>query len=338
VSSRRVVIAAFTVTGAVALIVVVGYLLNIALFETENLEPMFVVEVYDPEKAYPGTTFFTDSHDSNNPRVLEVDMNGNIIWQFTIPQEWRPGGEIVGFEAELLPDNHILLAITRSGLYEIDRSGNLIWSYEDPKVSHDADRLPNGNTLYVYGADDQENDAVVKEVSPQGTIVWSWYARDHYLQRFPPQQYAHQGWTHTNAVQRLSNGNTLINMRNLYMTTIVDENGDIVKEYDWSKYGADTDPHEPQLYENENLLIVCLQNDSPYVVVEVDAENGEEIWTYSNSYLRTARDADKLPNGNVLIVAVHNGGTSDYVNMEDDTSVITQERSRGQKPGLVLQG
>lgn len=40
-------------------------------------ESQYVVEVYDPDKAYPGTTFFTDSY--GDPRVVEVDMNGNVI-------------------------------------------------------------------------------------------------------------------------------------------------------------------------------------------------------------------------------------------------------------------
>jgi hypothetical protein len=290
----------------------------------------FCVDVYNPSKAYNGTTLFTDSHDRDNPKIYEVNMNGNVVWEFTIPDNWTPGRPIVGFDAELLSDNHILISISGTGIYEINRSGNLVWSHLDQKNSHDADRLPNGNTIYVFGNNDQQTDAVVKEVDSSGDLVWSWYAKDNYLPRFPTSQYSSQGWTHTNAVQRLSDGNTLISLRNFYLTTIVDENGKVVKEYDWSSFGSDTDPHEPQIYENEGTLVVCLQNDSPYVAVEIDQENRETLWTYSNTSLRTTRDADKLPNGNFLIVAVNNGGTSDYVNMNDDFSTIIEVTRQGE--------
>ncbi|MEW6592343.1 MAG: hypothetical protein AB1305_01440 [Candidatus Hadarchaeota archaeon] len=287
----------------------------------------FVVSVYNPSKSYNGTTLFTDTHDRENPKIYEVDMNGNVVWEFTIPDNWTPSGTIVGFDAEVLSDNHILISISNSGVYEITRSGNLVWSKLDQKNSHDADRLSNGNTIYVFGNDDQESDAAVKEVNSSGTLVWSWYVKDNYQQRFPLAQYYNGGWAHTNAVQRLSNGNTMISMRNFYLTTIVDSNGKVVKEYDWSSFGTDVDPHEPEIHENEGFIIVCLQNDSPHVVVKAWLENGQTFWTYRNTNLRTTRDADPLPNGNVQIVAVNTEGTS---SMADDVSTIIEVTPSGE--------
>lgn len=52
-----------------------------------------------------------------------------------------PQGPIVGFDAELLPDDHIILTLSKTGLFEIDREGNILWSHLDPDVSHDADLL-----------------------------------------------------------------------------------------------------------------------------------------------------------------------------------------------------
>ena len=264
--------------------------------------PSFCVDVYNPSKAYNGTTLFADTYSKG---VYEVDMNGNIVWEFTIPDAWKTGGGAAGLDAEVLSDNHVLISVGHKGIYEIDRSGNLVWSHLDSKCDHDADRLPNGDTIYVFGMNDTASDAQVKEVDSNGNIVWSWYARDNYLHRYPPSQYSKEGWVHTNAVQRLSNGDTMISMRNFFLTTIVDENGNVVKEYDWSSYGDNTDPHDPEIYESEGVMLVCLQLDSPYAAVEVSLENKDNvIWTYPSSGLRTTRDADLLPNGNVLITTV----------------------------------
>lgn len=286
------------------------------------LEEELVVEVYVPDKVYPGATLLGDSHDPDNPRIIEVSMTGEILWEYKIPDEYDEGSGI-GLEAGTLDNGNILAIFPAPGIFEITRDGEIVWSYLQEKLSHDADLLSNGNVIYVFGNNDQISDAQVIEIDEDGNIVWQWYAKDYYLDRFG--EIYNQGWTHTNAVQRLENGNTLISLRNFYLTTIVDENGDIVLEYDWSVFGEDTDPHEPVLLPNGNLL-VCLQNDSPYQAVEVNLETGQTVWTYThNRPLRTARDCDRLPNGNTLIVAVKD--TRDDESAVDESTIIevTQE-------------
>lgn len=284
-----------------------------------------IVEVYDPDKVYPGTTLLTET--SGDPRVIEVDMNGKVIWEYYLSQEMIPQEALVGFDAELLPNDHILLVLSGAGLYEIDRAGNITWLHLDKNVSHDADLLANGNILYVFGNNDTVNDAAVKEVNRAGEIVWQWYLKDYYLERFPPDQYSEGGWGHCNAVQRLSDGKTMVSIRNFWLTTIVDEEGNIVREYDWSDYG-ECYPHEPQIYKNEGILIVGLQNDSPYATVIIDMETEEELWTYPAEGLRTTRDCDILPNENVLLTTVDTGGTADY--MEDDISTLIEVTPNGE--------
>ncbi len=286
-----------------------------------------VVSIYDPEKVYEGTTLFTDGHDPKNFRVLEIDMKGEVVWEYDVPQELIEG-QPVGFDAELLENGNVLIVLSGSGLYEVDRAGNIVWSYEDAEVSHDADRLANGNTLVNFGNNDKKTDAAVKAVTPAGEVIWEWYVKDVYgaseFQNLEPEG----GWVHANAVERLSDGNTMVSLRNFYLTSIVDGNGKLVEEFDWSTFGADTDPHEPEIHEGENTLLVCLQNDSPYVAVEIDMETKETLWTYTNTDLRTARDCDELPNGNVLIVAVDAGGTKG--DQSDDFSTIIEVTPEGE--------
>ncbi|MEW5995152.1 MAG: hypothetical protein AB1744_12260, partial [Candidatus Zixiibacteriota bacterium] len=55
---------------------------------TTTASSPFVVSVYNQAKAYNGTTLFTDTHDRDNPKIYEVDMNGNVVWEFTLPDNW----------------------------------------------------------------------------------------------------------------------------------------------------------------------------------------------------------------------------------------------------------
>jgi hypothetical protein len=185
----------------------------------------FYVDIYVPETC-DGTTLLSDTQDQNRPRVVEVDMQGKIVWEYVIPDELR-SDQFVGLDAELLQNGNILLALGPRGLNEIDREGKTLWSHQDSEASHDADRLPNGNTIYVFGNDDQKSNPQVKEVDPQGKLIWSWYTRDHYDVE-PYSSIYIQGWTHTNAVTRLKSGNTLINLRNFSLTAEVDRQGNVV--------------------------------------------------------------------------------------------------------------
>lgn len=293
----------------------------------QNADPNLNVSVYDTEKTFEGTTLLTDGHDTKNLRIIEVDMDGDIVWEYAVPRELI-NGQAVGFDAEFLENGNVLFVLSGSGVFEVDRDGNIVWSYEDAQVSHDADRLENGNTLVNFGNNDKKSDAQIKEVNPEGKIVWEWFAKNSYAESEYADINTDGGWTHANAVERLNDGNTMVSLRNFYLTAVLDEDGKVVEEFDWSTYGKDTDPHEPEINEEENTLLTCLQNDSPYVAVEIDMKSEEVLWTYTNKNLRTARDCDKLPNGNVLIVAVDNGGTRE--DQSDDYSTAIEVDTQGE--------
>ena len=142
-------------------------------------DPDIHVDNYNPDKAWHGTTLLADNHRLERPRIIEVNMQGQIVWEYVLPQNLREYTN-PGFDVEWLPNNNILFVLPRYGVYEINRNGDIVWSYLDKKVSHDADRPPNGNTLVVFGGGDQISDAQVKEINPEGKIVWAWYAKDHF--------------------------------------------------------------------------------------------------------------------------------------------------------------
>ena len=269
-----------------------------------TVDPDLYVDVYESDMAWAGTTLLPDNHNPESPRVIEVNMLGEIIWEYLVPENLKQYTN-PGFDTELLSNNNILFVLPGYGVYEINRNGDTVWSYLDKKVSHDADRLSNGNTLVVFGNEDEVSDAQVKEVNPEGEIVWAWYARDHF-DRVPYKDIYDEGWTHTNAVTRLSNGNTLISPRNFSSVIEVDPQGSVVRTIGEGILGS---VHDPEILLNGNLLATTTRAGEtglgePCVrAVEIDSTTGEIVWQ-SPRFERDAfpvRDANRLPNGNTLI-------------------------------------
>jgi outer membrane protein assembly factor BamB len=275
-------------------------------------DPDFLVDINNPTKAWNGNTILPDNHKRDSPRVVEINMNGEVVWEYVLPGNLKRYTN-PGFDVELLPSGNILLVLPGSGIYEIDRKGEIIWSHRDKKVSHDADRLPNGNTLYVYGKEDTKNDPQVKEVDPSGKLLWSWYAKKEF-NKSPYKDIHNQGWTHTNAVTRLENGNTLISPRNFNMLVEVDPQGKVVRTIGekYLKY-----QHDPEVLPNGNILVA--NHDTPHEVLEIDSQTGEIIWRYAIEKKRAwpVRDANRLPNGNTLIT-----GTTVLLEITADKEIV----------------
>jgi hypothetical protein len=280
------------------IIVTSGIITGILLYRFAGANN-FLIKNYDSNLAQIGTTLFADTHDPDNPRIIEVDMEGAIVWEYLLPEDLKkninPGPDV-----ERLPNNNVLFICPEKGVYEINRNGVLVWSYLNTKISHDCDRLPNGNTLICWGGNDTKSDAQVIEVAPNGTIVWKWQAKNQF--DVPPYDtISAQGWTHANSVTRLPNGNTMVNLRNFNLTVEVNQTGHVVWQFDWGLLGDD--PHEPELLSNGNILI-ALQGDFEYQAAEITYTTKQLVWTYGRENMIFTRDADRLPNGNTLFVAI----------------------------------
>lgn len=269
----------------------------------------FYVAIYKPDKVWTGTTLFADYHLPDQPRIVEINMEGEILWEYRLPENLKQYIN-PGLDVELLPNGNILIVLPRKGVFEIQRNGVIVWSYLDTQVDHDADRLPNGNTLVVFGNYDTMGDAQVKEFNIQGETVWAWYARDAF-NKPPYNAISFEGWTHTNAVSRLPNGNTLISLRNFDLTVEVDAGGSVITSYDWSPFNVTLPgitnqcpgacPHDPEILSNGNLLVAFPS--IPFRVIEIDTKTMKSVWQFSPVGGQTGliRDADRLPNGNTLI-------------------------------------
>ena len=237
------------------------------------------VTVYNPAKAWHGTTLLSDHHDIDNPKVIEVNMLGEITWQYVLPEDLKqytnPGQDI-----ERLPNGNTLIVMPGKGIVEVTNEGEIVWSHMDEKVSHDADRLTNGNTLYSYGNNDGFEDAQAKEVTPDGELVWEWYAKN-YFDKEPYRKISRSGWTHTNAVERLENGNTLVSPRNFSLLAEVDSNGSVVRTIG---EGLIADAHDPEFLSNGNILVS--NQLKPHEALEFNPDTNKVIWRFVPPYIK----------------------------------------------------
>ncbi|WAC05063.1 MAG: aryl-sulfate sulfotransferase [Methanoregula sp.] len=278
-------------------------------------DPDFIVDISVPEKIWPGTTILPDNHDAAHPRIIEVNQLGEIVWEYPLPDELKSYTN-PGWDVEVLQNGNILTLLPRNGVYEINRDKQVVWKYIDSKVSHDADRIGNGNTLIAFGGGDTAGDAQVKEIDPDGKRVWSWYAKDV----FTGAEYtgiSNEGWTHTNAVSRLESGNTLISLRNFNVIVEVDRNGKLVRTIGKGLFEAQ---HDPLVLSNGKLLVA--NHVEPHEILELDPY-GAVIWRYTIMRKGSwpVRDANRLPNGNTLITA-----SDRIIEVTPDLQVVWQFR------------
>ncbi|UCE74006.1 MAG: SBBP repeat-containing protein [Methanomassiliicoccales archaeon] len=147
--------------------------------------------------------------DSGNDRVIRVDYNGTIVWEY--------GNLNHPMDAERLADNHTLIADTSNGLVtELDSTDAIVWQYYIPAMPVDVERIGN-NTLITLLSNNS-----VGEVDSVGS--WVWY-------KF--------GLNSPMDAERLSNGNTLIAEEGNNRVIEVNPLGNIV----WT-YNTQTGPRD----------------------------------------------------------------------------------------------
>lgn len=249
---------------------------------TDLHDPSILDKPLGVERLPNGNTLITDTggafYTATDDSIMEVDANGNIVWQYV-------GDMTFPHSAERLADGSTLISDTSNDrVFAVDTQGTILWSSDDwgdgtgnlsdgshLRYPNDAELLENGHLLIT----DRNNDRVV-EVDDQGVVVWSVV-----------------GLKRPHNADRLSNGNTIISDSENNAIVEVDANGDEV----W-RYGGENVlywPRDADRLENGNCLITDTRNDR---VVEVTAE-GQVVWEFKG--LAMPYEADRLANGNTLI-------------------------------------
>lgn len=282
-----------------------------------------------------------------------IGMDGRIV------QRWRPEG-LHPFMVRLLPDGKLLALcsdaslppptsppnfdqppspfaerIRRMGgaatnLIELDWDGAIVWNYSNLAIHHDAQRLPNGNTLVaewveipaeldrrVRGAARRPREKFpplasddLLEIDPDGNEV----ARLHLWQMLDPVRdpicplEARLEWTHLNSLDLLPNGDILFSCRSNSRVGIVDRAAGRLR---W-KIGPPHVYHQHHATALPNGNVQIFDNGMHRVglpfsrVIEVNPADGSLVWSYTGDpqeqfFSGHISGAERLANGNVLI-------------------------------------
>jgi hypothetical protein len=230
-------------------------------------------------------------------------------------------------DVDRLPDGHTLITDggqhggptaaqpgSGSQLIEVDTAGNVVWLFDQGlNWAHNADRLPNGNTLIS----DTGHDRVI-EIDAAGTIVWD--SDDVNLSDGSVLDYPNDAnWLpddHPSASPSSSSGGAsgqrlLITDRDNHRVIEIARDGTIVWQFGETGVPGSDDvhlrgPHNADRLSNGNTIVADSLNNR---ILEL-APDGSIVWQYPSPtslhshtppLLDWPRDADRLSSGNTLI-------------------------------------
>jgi hypothetical protein len=263
----------------------------------------------------PGNILITDQF---NNRVIEIDPEGSIVWQFGNGPGDTSANAIVGTNDAERVGNLTLMSGTgipagatknckKSGCVDnrvilVDRGGNIVWQYGQFGVTGFGPNqlntpvqntyLPNGNVLIT----DQGNERIIEVRRSDNAIVWQ-YGENGVIGNGPNQL------NNPNAAELLANGHILISDENNNRAIEVTHTtpSEIVKTF--TAGGTVSGVAFASRLPNGNTLLTDSNNSR---IVEVDP-NDKVFWEYftntrpgSNPSPLPTR-AVRLANGNTLI-------------------------------------
>ncbi len=262
--------------------------------------------------------------DTKNQRVLEVDNESNIVWEFKCSGNscfCEKENCFYGFDSATRLDNGNTLFIDNiyNKILEIDIDGNTIWRYGTGNIGSyfnqmnhamSAFRLPNGGTLVA----DTGNNRVI-EVEGSKAVTWEYGCSNKFLDCGANTIY--ENLNSPSSAVLTKDGTILI--ADTYNDRVIEvtRSNEIVGGFGCNVYDVNKkcSPSEYNLLkpwfavklENSTLITDSGNNR----VVEVD-RNGEIIWRYGlrkgNGFdeLNLPKSALQLKNGNILIADTGN--------------------------------
>ncbi len=217
--------------------------------------------------------------------VLEVDWDGNVLWELRQPDHHHDG--------ILLRNGNVLLLC----LGEVPDLISRALQIGRPGPVHDG-------PMYA--------DYIV-EMTKFGDVVWKWRSWEHlnpYTDKPMYPQEDPEEWTHGNTVAELPDGDILISLRDLSTIAIIDRQ---TGEFRW-RFGSPNlaQQHAPTPLENGHILVYDngtrrVDRFMPYSrALEIDPATNEIVWLYEEKqqvdfFAPHLSSAQRLPNGNTLI-------------------------------------
>lgn len=183
------------------------------------------------------------------------------------------------------------------------RTGTVLKKFEIPPGTHDIDYL--GNDRYAIADLSAKNRVFVYDRS-EDEIVWEYRFRNH----FPASAGGGPGgYTHLNDIDAVDNGSAfLVSPRNFDRVMLIDRK---TKRVRWTlgeedNYDILNEQHNPVLLSQDPVTVLVADSENDRVVEYEKTKSGwKRTWSYGTG-LDWPRDADRLPNGNTLIVDSNN--------------------------------
>ncbi|MEF8774947.1 MAG: aryl-sulfate sulfotransferase [Haloarculaceae archaeon] len=242
-------------------------------------------------------------------RLAGVGPNGSVEWS----RLGEPGGAWF-YDVDPLANGNLFVTSPWAGdtrLFEYDpETDTKVWQERiDATDTHDVDVLPDGNLLVANmrawdESEDRSDDRLFVYDRETESVVWEWVFRDHYPN--DTDEGMNEDWTHVNDVERVGEGEYLASPRNFDQVILVNRS---TKAIEW-RLGEDDDhdvldeQHNPDYLQGPDGEATVLVADSENDRVVEYAREPDGSWTavWSVTGFSWPRDADRLPNGNTLIV------------------------------------
>ncbi len=283
--------------------------------EASNLKPGTI------EQPANGTTIisvqgyhFQGQGNKKKPaRLVAVGPKGGVEWVYNGSKE----GATWFYDVDPLPNGNLLVVSTQRGgtvVYEMNpETKEKVWKRFLPiHDTHDIDLINNGTQLLVgnmrnYNETSGRNDDRVYVYDlEKDEIVWQWRLRNHY-EKGAGGDFT-DDWSHLNNVQKVGDGKYALDPRNMDEVIVVDRNtGEVTM-----KLGEDdshdilNEQHNPDYLESESgkpTFLVADSENNRIVEYEKNGDDWDRTWELGSSDTLTwPRDADRLPNGNTLVV------------------------------------
>jgi hypothetical protein len=238
-----------------------------------------------------------------------------------------PSGEVIGvhndddygrwwaYDVDRLPNGNFLMATTQNRhtvVEEIDdETGEHVVnrSFTGLHDTHDVD-LINGDELLMNDMGDEHNRVVVYNLTTE-SITWE-YRFDEHTDEFPIESGGEYGedWTHNNDVEQIREGVIMVSLKNFNQVVAINRS---TKEVLW-ELGEEGNTsilnkqHNPDFLRTEDGRATVIVADSRNDRVAEYTREGDEwnlTWSLTGGGLDEPRDADRLPNGNTLVVDRH---------------------------------
>jgi outer membrane protein assembly factor BamB len=254
--------------------------------------------------------------------LVAVDTDtGAVVWSHDRYNHY--------YDVDPLNESHLL--VTAGGVWsgqwavEIDwREDRVVRKVRVPWDTHDVDALPSGDWVVA----DKDRSRVLEVDPDTGDVGWTYRFDAHYDRE---SNGVAGDFTHLNDVDAVRNGSAyLLSPRNFDRVLVVNRT---TRETEWvlgaqGEHAVLERQHNPTLLETAaeggpTVLVADSENDR---VVEYRRSGGEwrATWSYAGN-LSWPRDADRLPNGNTLVV---DSGGQRVLEVTPDGEIVWERHQR----------